>query len=284
MARRRILRLPGPYNGRMADPDKAVSRRWLAAAVGACLLGVACSANAFVTYPFSSGNETLYLKWGDNHAATPGGTVYWSFIPPGTPGSASYCGDACPGSSVSAINVEISPGGGFAATPLTALESHITAMMARWSAVSGIDYVKLPADSGVPINDPSALPSATGQIRIGVFAFASSAGEAAVGYAPPPNGGSGAGDILFNANAYFQFAPGNENDSYDTTYGPNDFDGLLLHELGHALGLAHTPDDGTHPVMCVDASCLARIKRQLTADDIAGAVFLYDRIYCDGFE
>jgi len=248
------------------------------------LAGLITGAQAFVTYPYTSGSETLYLKWGDNHAGSDAGVVYWSFIPAGTPGSATYCADACPGTSVDAINVEISPGGGFALTPLASLEAHITTMMARWSAVSGIRYVKLGADSGVAINDAAAMPPATGQIRIGVFAFASAAGEAAVGYAPPPNGGTGAGDILFNANDYYQFAPGNEGDAYDTTYAPNDFDSLVLHELGHALGLAHTPNDGTCPVMCVDAVCLGKIKRQLSVDDAAGAQFLYGTIFVDGFE
>lgn len=231
-----------------------------------------------------SGNETLYLKWGDNHAGSAAGVVYWSFIPAGTPGSATYCGAACPGTSVDALNLEISPGGGFAPATLASLEAHITAMMARWSAVSGIRYVKLASDSGAAIDDPAAVPPATGQIRIGAFAFASSAGEAAVGYAPPPNGGSGAGDILFNANAFYQFAPGNENDAYDTTYAPNDFDSLVLHELGHALGLAHAANDGSCQVMSVDAACFGHIKRVPTPDDVAGAQFLYGEIFYDGFE
>lgn len=255
----------------------------------ACILTVAIAsaatiANAFVVYPYSSGSETLYSKWGDNHAGTIGGTVYWSFIPAGVAGSATYCGDACPGNSLDSINVEISPGGGFAPNTLTSLESHITAMMAHWSAVTGINFVKLDSDSGVAINDPAAVPPMTGQIRIGVFQFASNAGEAAVGYAPPPNGGTGAGDILFNSNAYYQFAPGNEGDTYDQTYAPNDFDGLILHELGHAIGLAHPPYDGSCPVMCVDARCLGVIKRELGADDVAGAVFLYDRVFANGFD
>lgn len=248
-------------------------------------LGAYAPADAFVVSSYTAGNETLYLKWGDNHAGTVGGTVYWSFMPAGTPGSATYCGDACPGNSVDSIMVEIAPGQGFAAQTLSSLEPQITAMMAEWSAVSGIQFVKLPSDSGVAINDPAAVPPATGQIRIGVFAFATSAnGSAAVGYAPPPNGGTGAGDILFNANAYYQFAPGNEGDAFDTTYAPNDIESLTLHELGHAIGLEHPTDDGTCPVMCVEPQCLGHINRQLNADDIAGAVFLYDRVFADGFE
>jgi len=242
------------------------------------------AAHAYHVSSYTSGSETLYLKWGDNNAGTPGGTVYWSFIPAGTSGSV-YCGSACPGTSTDSIEIENSPGGGFTPAPISTLESHITAMMARWSAVTGIRFVKLASDSGVPIDDPAAVPPATGQIRIGVFAFGTGGSEgAAVGYSPPPNGGTGAGNILFNSNAYYQFAPGNENDAYDNTYAPNDVDSLILHELGHAIGLLHVTDDGTCQVMCVDPQCLFHIKRQLTPDDIAGAQFLYGEIFYGGFE
>src|SRR5579884_69568 len=265
------------WNGGMSGGLQTWLARMLWATAAAWLF-----AAAYQVYSYPSGSEALYLKWGDNHAGTDGGTVYWSFIPAGTSGDASYCGSACPGTSVDAINLEIAPGS-FTATPIAANESHTTAMMARWAAHTGIRFVKLASDSGVAINDPAAVPPATGQIRIGVFAF-SGGGEAAVGYAPPPNGGTGAGDILFDANAYYQFAPGNENDPFDTSSAPNDFDSLVLHELGHAIGLAHTPDDGTCPVMCVEAQCLGHIKRRLTPDDMVGAAFLYDRLFVDGFE
>jgi hypothetical protein len=247
------------------------------------LFAFAAPSSAFVVNSYVSGSETLYLKWGDNHAGTVGGIVYWSFIPAGTPGSM-YCMDACnTGSSVASINMEISPGGGFVPTPLTSLEAQITAMMDQWSAVSGIQFVKV-GDNGAAIDAADAVPPATGQIRIGVFAFTENSGEAAVGYSPPPNGGTGAGDILFNSNAYYQNYALAEGAVYDQTYAPNDFQGLVLHELGHAVGLEHPPYDGTCPVMQVDPACLGKINRELDPDDINGAVFLYDRIFADGFE
>ncbi|MGA9335428.1 MAG: hypothetical protein WBV39_14210, partial [Rudaea sp.] len=239
-----------------------LSKRAVICTLATILCQFANSADAFVVDSYMDGNETLYLKWGDNHAGSLGGTVTWSFIPAGTPGSTTYCASACPGTSVDSVNIENFPGGGFTATPLTSLESHIIAMMDRWAAVSGIQFVKEDSDSGVAINDPGAAPPATGQIRIGVFAFDGD-GYAGVGYAPPPNGGTGAGDILINANAYFQFAPGNEGDAFDQTNAPNDFDSLILHELGHAIGLEHPPYDGTCPVMQVYSDCLGHINREL---------------------
>lgn len=224
---------------------------------------------AFSVFPLG-GDQAL--KWGDNTVGSAGGVVAWSFIPAGTAGSA-FCGDTCPGVSSDALFIENSPGGGFTPTPLVSLESYLVAAMDKWAVVANISFVKLSNDSGVPINDPAAVPGATGQIRIGAFDFASGGG--AVGYAPPPNGGTGAGDILFDSSSYYQFALGSEGGSFDTSFAPNDFETLLLHELGHTLGLAHPVFDGTCPVMQVGGSCYPLVNRELDADDIAGIQFLY---------
>lgn len=253
----------------------------IAFAMLACL-GLNPTALAFELFPFQSGNETLYLKWGDNHAGAPGGTVTWSLLPIGTSGSTGYCSTSCPGSSLGALNVQTAPGGGFTARTLGEQEPRIVAALNQWTSATGIIFVKLANDTGVAINDPGAQPPASAHIRIGIFAFATGGG--AVGYAAPPNGGTGAGDLLFDANSFYQFAPGAEGASYDTTFAPNDFDSLLLHELGHALGLAHPAFDGSCPVMQVHPACLGRINRVLDGDDIAGARFLYLPLFQDGFE
>jgi len=257
--------------------------RWFFAVAAALLsTGLPRHACAYAVWPYQSGDETLYLKWGDNHAGTAGDVVTWSIMPAGTPGNASYCASACPGSSVDSIQMEIAPAQGFTPATLDSLSAHIERVFARWSAATGIRFERVVETSPIPINDPGALPPATGQIRIGVFAFSSGGGD--VGYAPPPNGGTGAGDILFDANSYYQFAPGAEGDAYDTTYAPNDFESLLLHEVGHAIGLAHPVYDGTCPVMQVAPPCLGHVNRELDADDRAGAGFLYGVIFADGFD
>ena len=237
-----------------------------------CLLLAPLSAQAYSLFPLG-GDQ--YLKWGDNTAGTAGGEVTWSFIPAGTSGSALYCGDACPGTSLDSLNIENGPGLGYTSTLLTDLESYITAAMDEWAQYANITFTKV-GDNGVAINDAGAVPPDTGQIRIGVFAFASGGG--AVGYAPPPNGGTGSGDILFDANSFYAFNSGGEGDPFDAgSTAPNDFETLLLHELGHAIGMAHPPHTpgGDCPVMDVGGECYGKINRELDADDIAGIQFLY---------
>jgi hypothetical protein len=43
----------------------------LAAGIWACIFS--SYANAYAVYPYVANDETLYSKWGDNHAGTPGG-------------------------------------------------------------------------------------------------------------------------------------------------------------------------------------------------------------------
>ena len=235
---------------------------------GFAMLLISNVALAFTVFPLDS---THSEKWGSNANGTPGGAVTWGLIPVGTAGDP-FCGPACPGVSQGSLNIENSPNGGYTLTPFASLVSHISAAFAKWSAVANIQFVGPTVDSGLAINNPAAISP---DIRIGVFAFSSGGG--AVGFAPPPNGGTGAGDILFDANSFYAFQPGNEGDLFPAaSTAPNDFESLLLHEMGHALGLAHPfPNDGSCPVMQVGAACNGHISRVLKADDIQGAQFLY---------
>lgn len=241
----------------------------IARALGLLLAIVTGPSHAFTT--FSDGNGGV-LKWGgDNTPGTPGGVVTWGFIPEGTQGDA-YCGSACPGVAQSSLWIENSPGTGYTLTPLASLAAYIEAALDKWASVANIHFAGPNSDSGLPINDVNASAP---DIRIGVFAFGSGGG--AVGYAPPPNGGTGSGDVIFDANSFYAFQPGNDGDPFPlASTAPNDFESLLLHELGHVMGLAHPPVDGSCPVMQVsDSSCLFHINRTLKPDDIAGAQYLY---------
>ena len=242
------------------------------------LLACAGAAQAYTVIPQGGGN---YNKWPTASAAgTPGGVVSWGFIAAGTPGSV-YCGDACPGSSTLTLpNFYADPANSNTTTPLSLLDlqAPLQAAFDKWSAVANVQFQFVGVDnSGLAINDPAAIVP---MIRVGAFAFNGSSG--AVGYSPPPNGGTGEGDLLFNTQVGFQMASGAEGSALQLFpngggFYMNDINGLALHEIGHTLGLLHSADNTS--VMCGDptANCanLTLLTQQLKSDDIAGAQFLY---------
>ncbi|MEO8856074.1 MAG: matrixin family metalloprotease [Burkholderiaceae bacterium] len=235
---------------------------------------------AYVVNP--TGNSGDYSKWGvSNTAGTPGGVVTWGFMAERTPGS-SYCGDACPGTSTLSLPIfyaDAANSNAASSLSLPSVQGEVQAAFDKWSAVANVSFVYTGIDSSLnPINDAAATSP---MIRVGAFAFNNSF-SAAVGYSPPPNGGTGAGDLLFNTNVGFQLASGAEGSAlqkypFGGGYYMNDIRGLVLHEIGHTLGLLHSTD--TTSVMCGSptANCmnLDTVTQQLKADDIAGAKFLY---------
>jgi hypothetical protein len=274
----------------------------------AALLTWAPTVSAYSFYPQGGLGGWLgytYNKWGDPALGT-GATIYWSIMPAGTPGSA-YCQPGCTNnsgvSSLTLPNFYDWNTHSFRTVSLTDPEvmAIIRNVLRTWSAATGVTFVYVPGDSGVPINDPAAEPpplGATGQIRIGVFDMGSS-GSAAASFAPPPNGfepgnvqfATGAGDMIINSQFGYQNPAGAEGshlESYPQGGGLflNDLQGLLLHEIGHTLGLDHSAV--ADAVMCgytwwtgsangctYYTPATYVINRQLAADDIAGIQTLY---------
>jgi hypothetical protein len=215
--------------------------------------------NLFGPYPWGTEGDTYYNKWGDIfHAGTSGGTVTWSLMPDGTTIDPKFMDANVSGTSVlSSIMNDLG-----SADALAAIERCFD----RWSEAANIYFVQV-SDDGSPFNGDAAHPPGTGEIRIGAFAI--SGGVGAVGYAPPPNGGSLEGDLLLNSENTFYFDSSGEGEPIHIY---NDFESLLMHELGHALGMDHSD---TQAVMSADPAIFQFVNRELDADDIAGIQFLY---------
>jgi uncharacterized protein (TIGR03382 family) len=77
-------------------------------------------------------------------------------------------------------------------------------------------------------------------------------------------------DIALNPNHVFRVLP-----PLGDPGGPDDIQNAVTHELGHAFGLAHNPED-PQAVMYPTASPGETVKRTLSSDDLAALGQLYD--------
>lgn len=211
--------------------------------------------------PWGSGDDQYYEKWGDIY--TPGstaGTLTWSIAPDGTGLDPAFPNHDVSGvSSLHAIMNNL----GYAAA-LAAIERCFD----RWAAATNVYFVPI-ADTGVAFGAPTALWPNTGHIRLGAFPISNFSGGG-IGYGVSPFGSAPLdGDLILNANSTFFFDDGAEGELIDQF---NDFESLMMHEIGHTLGLGHSE---VPSVMSVDWASIQYVNRELDPDDIAGIQFLY---------
>lgn len=259
-----------------------MSKEWhcfLARCAGVlALASVWAGAHAFNTFGNGFGS-----KWDKPQFGT-GAVVTWSFMAPGValsgnPALSNWSGTNSLGTGNSFdIRKKIDDVHG-----VGAFDAAVRRAFATWSAAADIRFVEV-ADSGAPM-----AGSTTPDIRIGAFHFAPGDFAGGAGFGPPGQDDvfpdALAGDLALNDLNRFVIAPGAEGSPLPTDNGIylNDVEGLILHELGHTLGLGHS--DVPDGVMCgfvfpgdvFDGSACdyTRVNRLPHADDLAGITSIY---------
>ncbi len=207
-------------------------------AAATLLMGGALAATSASAYVLGS---TIPGKWGLPVFGT-GAVITYSFMPTG-----SSCGQEFAGCTITAL-ADFMPVGYLA---------EINAALAAWSSVADLTF-NMVADDGLPFN-----VGTSGQLRFGGHFFDGQFGTLAHGYYPPNNGATAAGDMHYDTADLWKIGFGGNPNAFDIFQ-------VTAHEIGHALGLDHTPVAGSlmNPFYTEAFS-------GPQADDIAGMQYIY---------
>ncbi len=140
----------------------------------------------------------------------------------------------------------------------TGWQALVARALQTWASVTNLNFSQV-ADGPYPFNAPGINQGDPyfGDIRIGGYNFGTTSTIART-YGPPPNGQTAAGDVELNTG--FNFAPGSHYD----------LESVLLHEVGHSLGLGESPQPSS-----VMYSNYEGARQSLSAYDVEGIQSIY---------
>ncbi|WP_168221671.1 matrixin family metalloprotease [Aquisphaera giovannonii] len=149
-----------------------------------------------------------------------------------------------------------------------AWQAAIARALATWESVANINIV--PTTDGPYSEDVfgySQGDARFGDIRLGGYSFPGKSSTLAQTYFPPPNGSTAAGDVEVNTS--MNFGMGSDYDFYS----------VILHELGHSLGLDHAKN----PADVMYANYQG-VRTGLAEGDIAGIQAIYGARTLDAYQ
>jgi hypothetical protein len=151
-----------------------------------------------------------------------------------------------------------------AIAPTSTWQNEFARALQTWASVSNLNF-RLVADSGAAsgTSGSSQTDSRFGDIRLGAYTRA----DSYVAYAYYPSGSTRGGDVFLDSDTTFHV--GTYLDLYST----------LLHETGHALGLAHS-----NLSSAVMYPTILDVYSGLGADDIAGIQAIYGTRNADAYD
>ena len=214
-------------------------KRWLRSMA----LSIVClpvAAWGFVLAPTTPG------KWGPAAMGT-GATVTYSYMPTNT-----SCAIEFAGCTITALG-DFGPA-------LSVWQAEVQGALAAWAAAANLTFVEVP-DLGEAFGAATQL---SGDMRFGGHDMGGAGGTLAFGYYPPNNSASLAGDMHYDTADCWEAAFDGTADGCFSIFQ------VTAHEIGHALGLAHTAVAGSlmNPFYTEAFS-------GPQADDIAGMQFIY---------
>jgi hypothetical protein len=180
-------------------------------------------------------------------------TLTWSLVPDATP-----IPDRQASSLVALMDAEFGVGSGGANLTARPWFPLVNAAFARWSELGGLNFAYEPNDDGSPVLASGGVQGVRGDVRLAGTLADGPGGVFASSHYP------NTGDIILDVEESFRF--GNPDQNYIRLRN------VLMHEIGHALGLEH--------IVSSDAKFLMETSLDVSfdgpqIDEVRGLHYLY---------